>query len=307
MAAPAGTAAAPAATTAPHTPLHSAQPVPAAVHPLESVLHDVLSGGQVRSGNGRDPCRRTWAGADSYAVSPARARPATPCTMPACGTDHEDQWDTVPVKGQARAPGRCRDAGGTEPGRGLGMTAGQWSTSEPLFVEDVEGSARPAAYYLAESRDGLYVPYVVRTPADEGQFPFVFLAYGNGGGGIGWLREWVRSRPYIMERLLAARVTPAPGAGTARRSSSASTAGGPLVGRWPAGHGAHEPRRRSSSRMSSPSSSDVRRAPAGRCRAASAMSASAMRARCSSSSPSPTRGCCGRVSPASRPTMSSST
>jgi hypothetical protein len=50
MAAPAGTATAPAATTAPHTPLHSAQPVPAAVHLLESVLHDVLSGGQVRSG-----------------------------------------------------------------------------------------------------------------------------------------------------------------------------------------------------------------------------------------------------------------
>ena len=77
-------------------------------------------------------------------------------------------------------------------------------TDEPIFVEDVAGSARPAAYYLAESRDGLYVPYVLRTPADEGRFPFVFLAYGNGGGGIGWLREWTRTRSYIMERLLAA-------------------------------------------------------------------------------------------------------
>jgi hypothetical protein len=74
----------------------------------------------------------------------------------------------------------------------------------PVFVEAVEGSSRPAAYYLAESRDGLYVPYVVRTPADEGRFPFVFLGYGNGGGGIGWLRQWVHSRPYLMERLLAA-------------------------------------------------------------------------------------------------------
>ena len=83
-------------------------------------------------------------------------------------------------------------------------TAGQWSSSEPVFVEDVEGRKRPAAYYLAESRDGLYVPYVVRTPADEGRFPFVYLAYGNGGGGIGWLRQWVHTRPYIMERLLAA-------------------------------------------------------------------------------------------------------
>ena len=80
----------------------------------------------------------------------------------------------------------------------------QWSTGEPVLVEDVAGSARPAAYYLAESRDGLYVPYVVRTPAGEGRFPFVFLAYGNGGGGIDWLRHWVHDRPYLMERLLAA-------------------------------------------------------------------------------------------------------
>ena len=80
----------------------------------------------------------------------------------------------------------------------------QWSTGEPFFVEDVAGSARPAAYYLAESRDGLYVPYGVRTPAGEGRFPFVFLAYGNGGGGIDWLRHWVHDRPYLMERLLAA-------------------------------------------------------------------------------------------------------
>jgi hypothetical protein len=32
------------------------------------------------------------------------------------------------------------------------MPAGPWSTSEPVFVEDIKGSARPAAYYLAESR-----------------------------------------------------------------------------------------------------------------------------------------------------------
>ena len=84
------------------------------------------------------------------------------------------------------------------------MTAGRWSADAPLFAEDVAGSDRPAEYYLAESRDGLYVPYVLRTPASRGRFPFVFLAYGNGGGGIGWLREWVHTRPYITERLLAA-------------------------------------------------------------------------------------------------------
>jgi hypothetical protein len=84
------------------------------------------------------------------------------------------------------------------------MTPAQWNTSMPLLSEGVAGSARPAAYYLAESRDGLYVPYALRTPADQGRFPFVFLAYGNGGGGIDWLRQWVRTRPYITERLLAA-------------------------------------------------------------------------------------------------------
>jgi hypothetical protein len=86
----------------------------------------------------------------------------------------------------------------------MGAGATLWSTDEPLFVEEVAGSTRPAAYYLAESRDGLYVPYALRTPADQGRFPFVFVAYGNGGGGIGWLRQWVHSRPYFTERLLAA-------------------------------------------------------------------------------------------------------
>ena len=100
------------------------------------------------------------------------------------------------------------------------VPAGPWSTSEPVFAEDIEGSARPAPYYLAESRDGLYVPYAMRTPADEGRFPFVFLAYGNGGGGIGWLRQWVHERPYITERLLGRglrlRLGPVPDRGRAR-------------------------------------------------------------------------------------------
>ncbi len=79
-----------------------------------------------------------------------------------------------------------------------------WAPDQPVLVEDVAGSARPAAYYMAETLDGLYAPYVLRTPADDGRFPFVLLAYGNGGGGLEWLRTWVRARPYIMERLLEA-------------------------------------------------------------------------------------------------------
>ena len=74
----------------------------------------------------------------------------------------------------------------------------------PLFVQEVPGSPRPAHVYLAPTLDGLYVPYALRTPADEGVFPFVLLAYGNGGGGLEWLSSRLRSHSYIMERLLAA-------------------------------------------------------------------------------------------------------
>jgi hypothetical protein len=74
----------------------------------------------------------------------------------------------------------------------------------PLYSEEVEGSDRPVNYFLAETIDGLYTPYAFRTPADEGVFPFVFLAYGNGGGGLDWLSDRVRSHSHIMERLLDA-------------------------------------------------------------------------------------------------------
>ena len=74
----------------------------------------------------------------------------------------------------------------------------------PLFVQDVVGSDRPASIYLAPTLDGLYAPYALRTPADEGTFPFVFLAYGNGGGGVEWLRSRLRTHGYIMDRLLDA-------------------------------------------------------------------------------------------------------
>ena len=52
-----------------------------------------------------------------------------------------------------------------------GMTAEQWSTDEPVFVENVGGTGRPAAYSLAESRDGLTCPSDGTPPADQGRFP----------------------------------------------------------------------------------------------------------------------------------------
>ena len=50
-------------------------------------------------------------------------------------------------------------------------------------TEPVPGSPRPVSYQLAQTWDGLYVPYALRLPSQDATgFPFVFLGYGNGGG-----------------------------------------------------------------------------------------------------------------------------
>ena len=62
----------------------------------------------------------------------------------------------------------------------------------------------PVQYRLASTMDGLYTPYALRLPDGPGPHPFVFLAYGNGGGGLDWLRDRVARYPYVARRLLDA-------------------------------------------------------------------------------------------------------
>jgi dienelactone hydrolase len=62
----------------------------------------------------------------------------------------------------------------------------------------------PVQYRLAPTMDGLYTPYALRLPAGTGPHPFVFLAYGNGGGGLPWLRDRIVHYGHVMDRLLAA-------------------------------------------------------------------------------------------------------
>ncbi|HST67463.1 MAG TPA: hypothetical protein VLM05_19980 [Mycobacteriales bacterium] len=62
----------------------------------------------------------------------------------------------------------------------------------------------PVQYRLASTLDGLYTPYALRVPDKPGPHPFVFLAYGNGGGGLDWLRDRVAHFRYVTDRLLAA-------------------------------------------------------------------------------------------------------
>jgi dienelactone hydrolase len=59
-------------------------------------------------------------------------------------------------------------------------------------------------YRLAATMDGLYTPYALSRPAGDGPFPFVFLAYGNGGGGLDWLRDRTVHYRHVVSRLLAA-------------------------------------------------------------------------------------------------------
>ena len=79
----------------------------------------------------------------------------------------------------------------------------------PVLTEDLAGtgltgSDRPVEYLLAETLDGLYAPYALRTPAGDGPHPFVLVAYGNGGGGMAWLRERARQFRHVTDVLLDA-------------------------------------------------------------------------------------------------------
>ena len=71
-----------------------------------------------------------------------------------------------------------------------------------VIAEEVDGSDIPVHLMYVPTRDGLYAPIGLRKPAGDGPFPIVLLASGNGGEGMAWVRDWVRSRGFIMDRLL---------------------------------------------------------------------------------------------------------
>ena len=76
--------------------------------------------------------------------------------------------------------------------------------AEPFRTEPLAGSGSPAHYFLAETLDGLYTPYALRLPDGDGPHPFVFVAYGNGGGGLDWLRDRVHRFRHVTDVLLDA-------------------------------------------------------------------------------------------------------
>jgi len=81
------------------------------------------------------------------------------------------------------------------------MTAGI-DPEHAVITETVGGN--PVQLMYVETWDGLYAPIGLRKPEGDGPFPIVLLASGNGGEGMRWIREAVRDRGYIMDRLVEA-------------------------------------------------------------------------------------------------------
>jgi dienelactone hydrolase len=71
-----------------------------------------------------------------------------------------------------------------------------------VIAETIDG--KPVDLMYVEMWDGLYAPIGLRKPQGEGPFPIVLLASGNGGEGMRWVRDAVRRRGHIMDRLVDA-------------------------------------------------------------------------------------------------------
>lgn len=71
-----------------------------------------------------------------------------------------------------------------------------------VLTETVNGETAHLMY--VETWDGLYTAIGVRKPPGKGPFPIVLLAAGNGGEGMGWVRDAMRNRAWIMDRLAEA-------------------------------------------------------------------------------------------------------
>jgi dienelactone hydrolase len=65
-------------------------------------------------------------------------------------------------------------------------------------------SGRQVEFRLVPTWDGLYAPIASCLPAGDGPHAVVVLAYGNGGGGLPWVRDAVLDRDLVVHELLAA-------------------------------------------------------------------------------------------------------
>lgn len=86
----------------------------------------------------------------------------------------------------------------------ISSLAAQAQTGLVYETEEIAGSPFPVTYHLVETVDGLYSPIGLRTPAGDGPFPIVLFASGNGGEGLGYVRDYSHNRSWTQEQFLDA-------------------------------------------------------------------------------------------------------
>jgi len=78
------------------------------------------------------------------------------------------------------------------------------NSMQVVITEAVDGSDIPVHLAFVETIDGLYTPIGIRKPDGDGPFPIVLFASGNGGEGMGWLRDATRNRSWTQEQFVKA-------------------------------------------------------------------------------------------------------
>lgn len=86
----------------------------------------------------------------------------------------------------------------------MSPVAAQAQTGLVYDTEEIAGSALPVTYHLVETHDGLYTAIGLRVPEGDGPFPIVLFASGNGGEGLGYVRDYSHNRSWTQEQFLDA-------------------------------------------------------------------------------------------------------
>ncbi len=87
------------------------------------------------------------------------------------------------------------------------MSKSDESTIDPqhiVITEPVKDSPIPVDLMLVEMIDGVYAPIGLRKPPGKGPFPLVLFAWGNGGGGMAWVRDATQNKSWTQEQFLGA-------------------------------------------------------------------------------------------------------
>jgi len=73
-----------------------------------------------------------------------------------------------------------------------------------VVTEPVRGSDIPVRLMYVEMIDGVYAPIGLRTPEEQGPFPLVLFASGNGGRGMAMVRDFTQNVSWTQEEFLKA-------------------------------------------------------------------------------------------------------